>query len=74
MRTGNTMDGMYLFLLLLPIVIGILTGDYLRRKIISHLVLESFWSQHSSTLVGIVVEFLLIVSCVLAGFLLVKLV
>jgi hypothetical protein len=74
MRTGNTMDGMYLFLLLLPFVIGILTGDYLRRKIISHLVLESFWSQHSSTLVGIVVEFLLIVSCVLIGFLLVKLV
>jgi hypothetical protein len=74
MRTGNTLDGMYFFLLLVPIVSGILIGDYLRRKIVSNLVLESSWSQNSSTLVGFVVEFLLIVSGVLAGFLLVKLV
>ncbi len=68
------MDGMYLFLLLIPIVSGILIGDYLRRKIISHLVLGSYWSQNSSTVVGILVEFLSIVSGVLAGFLLIKLV
>jgi hypothetical protein len=48
--------------------------DYLKRKIISHLVLESYWCQNSSTFVGIMVEFLSILSGVVAGFLLIKLV
>jgi hypothetical protein len=74
MRTGNTTDGMYFFLLFIPIVLSILIGDYLKRKIISHLVLEGCWSQNSSAIVGIAAEFLSIISGVLAGFLLVKLV
>jgi hypothetical protein len=74
MRSGNTMDGMYLFLLIIPFVISFWIGDLLRRKIYSHLVLESYWSQNLSTFVGTLVEILIIITGVSAGFLLIKLV
>jgi hypothetical protein len=74
MRTGNTMDGMYFLLLAIPFVLSFWSGDLLRKKIISHLVLESYWSQNLSSFVGILVEFFIIITGISAGFLLIKLV
>jgi hypothetical protein len=74
MRTGNTIDGMYFFLIIIPFVLSFWIGDLSRKKILSHLVLESYWSQSLSTFVGILVEILIIVTGVSVGFLLIKLV
>jgi hypothetical protein len=74
MRTGNPIDGMYFFLLIIPFVLSFWIGDLLRKKIVSHLVLESYWSQNLSTVVGSFVEILIIITGVSAGFLLIKLV
>jgi hypothetical protein len=74
MRTGNTIDGMYFLLIIFPFFLSIWIGDLLRKKILSHLVLESFWSQNISTLVGILVEIIIIITGVSVGFLLIKLV
>jgi hypothetical protein len=74
MRTGNTIDGMYFLLLVIPFVLSFWIGDLLRKKIVSHLVLESYWSQKNSTFVGILIEFLIIITGVSVGFLLIKLV
>jgi hypothetical protein len=74
MKTGNPIDGMYFFLLILPVVLSFWIGDLLRKKILSHLILESYWRQDLSTLVGILVEIIIIISGVSVGFLLIKLV
>jgi hypothetical protein len=74
MRTGNPIDGMYFFLLIIPFFLSIWIGDLLRKKILSHLVLESYWSQSLSNFVGILVDFLIIITGISAGFLLIKLV
>jgi hypothetical protein len=74
MRTGNPIDGMYFFLLIIPFVLSFWIGDLLRKKILSQLVLESYWSQNLSTFVGILVEILIIMIGVSVGFLLIKLV
>ncbi len=74
MRTGNPIDGMYFFLLIIPLVLSIWSGDFARKKILSHLILESYWSQNISTFIGILVEILIIVTGFSVGFLLIKLV
>ena len=74
MRTGNPIDGMYFFLLILPFVLSFWIGDLLRKKILSHLILESYWSQNLSTFAGILVEIIIIITGVSVGFLLIKLV
>jgi hypothetical protein len=74
MRTGNTTDGMYLFLIICTLVLSFWIGDLLRKKILSHLVLESYWSQNLSAAVGILVEIIIIITGVSAGFLLIRLV
>jgi hypothetical protein len=74
MKTGNTADGLYFFLLVLPMVLSFLVGELLRKKIISRLVLESNWSQNLPILVGNFVEILIIIIGVSVGFLLIKLV
>jgi hypothetical protein len=74
MRTGNTIDGMYFLLLVIPFLLSFWIGDLLRKKIVSHLVLESYWSQSLSNFVGILVDFLIIITGISAGFLLIKLV
>jgi hypothetical protein len=74
MRSGNTLDGMYFFLLVIPFVLSLWMGDLLRKKIVNYLVLESEWSQSLSSFFGIAAEILIIISGVSAGFLLVKLV
>jgi hypothetical protein len=74
MRTGNTTDGLYFFLLILPLVLSYLVGELLRKKIVSHFVLESNWSQNLPMLIGNLVEVLIIITGVLAGFLLIKLI
>ena len=74
MRTGNTIDGMYFLLLVIPFLLSFWIGDLLRKKIVSHLVLESYWSQSLSNFVGILVDFLIIITGISVGFLLIKLV
>ncbi len=74
MRTGNPIDGMYFFLLIFPIVLSLWIGDLLRKKILSHLVLESYWSHNLSTFVGILVEIIIIITGVSIGLILIKLV
>ena len=74
MKTGNPIDGMYFFLLILPFVLSFWIGDLLRKKILSHLILESYWSQNLSTFAGILVEIIIIITGVSVGFLLIKLV
>jgi hypothetical protein len=74
MRTGNPIDGMYFFLLIFPFLLSIWIGDILRKRILSYLVLESYWSQNLSTFVGILVEIIIIITGVSVGFLLIKLV
>jgi hypothetical protein len=74
MRTGNTIDGMYFLLLVIPFILSFWVGDLLRKKIVSHLVLESYWSQNLSNFVGILVDFLIIITGISVGLLLIKLV
>jgi hypothetical protein len=74
MRTGNTIDGMYFFLLVIPFALSFWIGDLLRKRIESHLVLEAYRSQNLSTFVGILVEILIILTGVSIGFLLINLV
>jgi len=74
MRTGNTLDGMYFILLVAPIMLSIWFGDYLKEKIISHLVYEGHLNQNISTLAGIVIEILTIGIGLFVGTILVKLV
>lgn len=74
MRTGNPIDGMYFFLLVIPFFLSFWIGDLSRKKIVSHLVLESYWSQNLSAFLGIIVETLIIATGVSVGFLLIKLV
>ena len=74
MRTGNPIDGMYFFLLIVPFLLSVWIGDILRKKILSHLVLESYWSQNLSIFVGILSEIIIIIIGVSIGLLLIKLV
>jgi hypothetical protein len=74
MRTGNTTDGMYFFLLVIPFVLSFWIGDLVRIKIVSHLILESFWSKSLSGFAGILVEILIITTGVSVGFLLIILI
>jgi hypothetical protein len=74
MRSGNQMDGMYFFLLFAPIVLSILGGDFLRKRIIYHLRLDCFWSQNLSATIGVSVQVLIMITGVLVGYLLVKLI
>ncbi len=72
MRIGNDTDGMYFFLLFLPIMLSIWLGEYLKRKITFHLVCDSNWSQHNSTLIGNVAETSSIIAGVITGFVLIR--
>jgi hypothetical protein len=74
MRTGNTIDGMYFLLLVIPFILSFWFGDLLRKKIVFHLVLESYWSQNLSNFVGILADFLIIITGISVGFLLIKLI
>jgi hypothetical protein len=74
MRTGNPGDGMFFFLFIIPFLLSIWSGDLLRKKILSHLVLENYWSQSLSGFIGILAEILIILAGILAGILLIKLV
>jgi hypothetical protein len=74
MRAGNQMDGLYFFLLFAPIVLSIWAGDLLRKRIVSHLLLDCFWSQYLSVFIGVSVQILIMITGVLAGYFLVKLI
>jgi hypothetical protein len=74
MRTGNTTDGMYLFLFLIPFIISLLTGDLVRKKILSSIASENIYSKNLSMLAGVSAELLVIAAGVSVGFLLIFLV
>jgi hypothetical protein len=72
MRTGNPIDGMYILLFVVPIMIGLWAGDILRKKVISHLVADSNCNHTISSFVGIVVETVVLVFSILIGLFLIK--
>jgi hypothetical protein len=72
MRTGNPGDGMYFFLFIIPFLLSIWSGDLLRKKILSYLVLENYWSQSLSGLVGILAEIFIVLAGFSVGILLIK--
>lgn len=74
MRTGNTLDGMYLLLLIIPFLLSFWIGDHLRTRITSLLTMECHLSQHYSALAGVLGEITIILAGIFAGFLLVCLV
>ena len=74
MRASNQMDGLYFFLLFAPIVLGIWAGDLLRKRIVGHLRLDYFWSQNLSATVGVSIQILIIITGVLIGYFLIKLI
>lgn len=74
MRTGNTADGMYFFLLVVPFIVSFFFGEVLRKTIISHLAIDGVCSQRVSILLGNLAEVLVIITGISAGILLVKLV
>jgi hypothetical protein len=74
MRTGNPIDGMYFFVLVIPVALSIWVGSLIRKKIVSQWNLESYWSQNLPAFAGILVEILIIIAGVSVGFLLIKVV
>jgi hypothetical protein len=74
MRTGNTLDGMYFLLLVIPFLLSFWIGDHLRTRIASLLALECNWNQHNSALAGVLGEITIILAGIFTGFLLVCLV
>lgn len=68
------MDGMYFLLLLVPIIVSILTGDYLRKKITSLLLMEYCCNPISSNTLGILAEILTVIAGIIIGFLLIRII
>jgi hypothetical protein len=71
MKTGNPIDGMYIFLIVIPLMVSLWGGDMLRKKIISHLVADSHWNHTVSSFVGIAVETVILAFGIMAGLLLI---
>ena len=67
MRSGNTMDGMYFFLLITPFIIGIWAGGLLKKNIINHLLLAQCRSQNLSVLAGVSTQILVMLIGLLSG-------
>jgi hypothetical protein len=74
MRASNQMDGLYFFLLFAPIVLSIWAGYLLRERIVCHLHSDCFWNQNLSIFIGVSVQILIMMTGVLAGYLLVILI
>lgn len=72
MKTGNTTDGLYLFLLIVPIIISLWTSGIVRKKIESSLVLHGHCN--ISSCLGISGEILTIITGLITGILLLGLV
>ncbi len=68
------MDGMYFFLLFAPIILSVWAGDFVRKKIVSHLLSECSWNHNLTTVVGISVQSIIMMIGVLTAYFLVKLV
>ena len=74
MRAGNPLDGAYFLLLFVPFMLSLWAGDLLRKKIVFHLLLYSYWSQNLSAFVGISVQILIMIIGVIVGSFLTKLI
>ena len=68
------MDGFYILLLLVPLIVSIWLGDYLRKIVSSRLLLEQCFNQIASGLLGAFAEILTILTGIIIGLLLVRLV
>jgi hypothetical protein len=68
------MDGMYFFLLFIPIVSGIFLGYLLRKKIVYGFFPDHNWSQNLFVFFGVSVQNLIMIIGVLAGLFLIKLI
>ncbi len=66
------MDGLYFFLLFIPIFLSIWAG-FISKKIVYHLILDRFGSQNLSAFVGVSVQILIMIVGILVGYFLVKL-
>jgi hypothetical protein len=74
MRTGNPIDGMYILLLVVPFLLSLWIGDLLRKKIVSHLVMQSSCNYNTSSFVGVIVETIILIIGIIIGLLLIKIV
>jgi len=68
------MDGAYFLLLIVPFMLSLWVGDLLRKRIVFHLLLYSYWGQNLSAFVGISVQILIMIIGVLIGSFLTKLI
>ena len=63
------MDGLYLLLILMPIVSSLIGGDFMRKKIVHQLLLsDGFWSQNLSAFIGVSAQILIIITGVLVSY------
>lgn len=74
MRTGNPLDGMYFLLLAVPFLLSLWLGDFVRKKIISRLVLQSPYGHYLSSCAGAVAEIVIITAGILTGLILIKMI
>ena len=73
MRTGNTIDGMYFFFLLIPFLLSLWGGDILRKRTVSNLMIQSNCNHYLSAFAGIFVEIVIIIIGVITGIVLIAL-
>jgi hypothetical protein len=73
MRSGDPMDGMYFLLLFVPFFLSVWAGDLLKKRLTEYLILDLFWSQNFSSFVGYSVQALVMLTGVLSGYVLIKL-
>jgi uncharacterized membrane protein YciS (DUF1049 family) len=72
MRTGNPIDGMYILLLVIPFLLSLWGGDILRKKIVTHLALQSSCNHNISSFLGILAETIILIAGVLTGLLFIR--
>jgi hypothetical protein len=73
MKTGNPIDGMYLFLFIIPLLVSLWSGDFLRKKIVTNLMLQSNCNHFISSFAGVFVESVILFIGIVTGLLLIKL-
>jgi hypothetical protein len=71
MRTGNPVDGMYLYFLIVPFMLSLWYGDIIRKKLESYLTIQSNCNHTLSSFAGIVVEAMILILRGLSGLLLI---
>jgi hypothetical protein len=73
MKTGNPIDGMYFFLLLIPFLVSLWSGAIIREKIVTHLMVQTGCSNRITSLAGIFAESVILFFGIILGIFLVEL-